>query len=151
GTGTSVRSGLGPAIAATGGRFASATGSAGRGSVGSGGTRVRKALVMCEMALAVVLLVGAGLLMRSYQRLSGVDPGFSADHVLTFHLSLPEDKYATGAAVSEFFTNYVQRLAASPGVENAAAVFGLPLDSDFSASSSFTRRGEADSANAPTT
>ena len=147
---TSVLFGLVPAVAVTGGRFASAIGSAGRGSVGSSGTRVRKALVMCEMALAVVLLVGAGLLMRSYQRLSGVDPGFSADRVLTFHLSLPEEKYASGASVAEFMTTYVQRLAGSPGVENEAAVFGLPLDSDFSASSSFTRRGEADSANAPT-
>ncbi len=145
---TSVLFGLVPAIAVTGGRFVNAIGSAGRGSIG-GGTRARKALVMCEMALAVVLLVGAGLLMRSYHRLSGVDPGFSADHVLTFHLSLPEEKYATSASVNEFFTAYVQRLAGSPGVEIAAAVFGLPLDSDFSASSSFTRRGEADSANAP--
>jgi len=147
---TSVLFGLVPAVTVTGGRFANAIASAGRGSVGSGGTRVRKALVMCEMALAVVLLVGASLLMRSYQRLSGVDPGFSAEHVLTFHLSLPEEKYATGASVAELMTTYVQRLAGSPGVEHAAAVFGLPLDSDFSASSSFTRRGEADSADAPT-
>jgi putative ABC transport system permease protein len=147
---TGVLFGLVPAYAVTGGRFASAFASAGRGSVGIGGRHVRRALVMCEMALAVVLLVGAGLLMRSYHRLSGVDPGFSAEHVLTFHLSLPEDKYRTSASVAAFMTTYVQRLTGSPGVENAAAAFGLPLDSDFSASSSFTRRGEPDSANAPT-
>jgi len=146
---TSVLFGLVPALAATGGRFANAISSAGRGSVGAGGARVRKILVTCEMALAVVLLVGAGLLMRSYQRLSGVDPGFVADHVLTFHLSLPEEAYATGASVHEFMNTYVQRLGGAAGVDNAAAVFGLPLDSDFSATSSFTRRGETDSANAP--
>jgi predicted permease len=147
---TSVLFGLVPALSVTRGRFAAAIGSASRSAIGGSGARVRKTLVTCEMALAVVLLVGAGLLLRSYQRLSGVDPGFSADRVLTFHLSLPEEKYSTGASVYEFFTAYVDRLAGSPGVENAAAVFGLPLDSDFSASSSFTRRGEADSANAPT-
>jgi len=146
---TSVLFGLVPAVVVTSGRFATAIGSAGRGSIGGSGRRVRKALVASEMALAVVLLVGAGLLMRSYQRLSGVDPGFSADRVLTFHLSLPEQKYTTASSVYEFFATYVERLAGSPGVENAAAVFGLPLDSDFSASSSFTRRGEADSENAP--
>src|SRR5262249_7232098 len=85
-----------------------------------------------------------------YHRLTGVDPGFAADHVLTFHLTLPDAKYASVSSVFELMTAYVQRLAASPGVENAAAVFGLPLDSDLSASSSFTRRGEAYPADAPT-
>ena len=146
---TSVVFGLVPAIATTGAAFSRAIGGAGRGPVGASGTRTRRVLVMCETALAVVLLVGAGLLVRSYQRLSGVDPGFAADHVLTFHIALPEAKYPTAAAVQQMVTTFVQRLGSSPGVERAAAVFGLPLDSDFSASSSFTRTGEADSADSP--
>lgn len=146
--GTSLLFGLVPAFATTSGRFARVVGS-GRGSVGPAGARVRKALVMCEMALAVVLLIGAGLLLRSYQRLSAVNPGFSPDHVVTFHMALPEAKYATAAAVSGFVNAYVQRIADTRGVDKAAAVFGLPLDSDFSASTSFTRAGETDSENSP--
>jgi len=146
---TSVLFGLVPALTTTAAAFSRAIGHAGRGSVGASGTRARRVLVTCEMALAVVLLVGAGLLVRSFERLSAVDPGFSADHVLTFHIALPEAKYPTAAAVRQMVTTVVQRVGALPGVARAAAVFGLPLDSDFSASSSFTRTGEADSADAP--
>ena len=146
---TSVLFGLVPALATTASSFSQAIARAGRGSVGAGGTRARRALVIGETALAVVLLAGAGLLVRSSQRLSAVDPGFSADHVLTFHIALPEAKYPTAAAVQQMVTRFVDRLGGLPGVERAAAVFGLPLDSDFSASSSFTRTGEADSADAP--
>ena len=145
---TSVIFGLVPALATSAASFSRAI-ATGRGAIGPAGRRARKALVAVEMALAVVLLVGAGLLIRSYQRLSSVDPGFAADHLLTFHISLPESKYPTAAAVLDTVTSYVQRLAAAPGVERAAAVFGLPLDSGFAASTSFTRSGEVDTANSP--
>jgi predicted permease len=102
------------------------------------------------MALAVVLLVGAGLLLRSYQRLSGVNTGFAADHVLTFHLALPEISYPTAAATRDMVSAYVQRLGALPGVQSAAAVFGLPLDTGFNAFTTFERRGEVDSPDEPT-
>jgi len=140
--------GLVPALATSSASFSRAIGG-GRGAIGSAGTRARKALVAAEMALAVVLLVGAGLLIRSYQRLNSVNPGFAVDHLLTFHISLPESRYPTAASDLEAVTTYVHRLAATPGVDRAAAVFGLPLDSDFSASTSFTRPGEADTADAP--
>ena len=145
---TSVVFGLVPAVATSAASF-SRTIATGRGAIGPAGTRARKALVAAEMALAVVLLVGATLLIRSYQRLSDVDPGFTADHLLTFHISLPESKYATAASALDAVTTYVQRLSAAPGVDRAAAVFGLPLDSGFSASTSFTRPGEADTADSP--
>jgi putative ABC transport system permease protein len=145
---TSVLFGLVPALASTT-RLAARSLAAGRGSIGGSGTRVRKVLVVCEMALAVMLLVGAGLLMRSYQQLNAVEPGFAADHVLTFSLALPEAKYPSSQAVRQFVSSAVESLSATPGVESAAAVFGLPLADDFSASSSFTKPGETDSANSP--
>jgi putative ABC transport system permease protein len=145
---TSLLFGLVPALTTTG-ASASHGIMGSRGSVGPAGSRVRRTLVICEMALAVVLLAGAGLLLRSYQRLSGVNPGFSADHVLTFHVALPETKYPTATAVHDMMSAYVERLNNIPGVDTAAAVFGLPLDSDFNASTSFTRNGEADTADSP--
>jgi hypothetical protein len=101
-------------------------------------------LVVCEMALAVVLLIGAGLLIRSYQRISLVNPGFSADHLLTFTVALPEQKYKTSADAGRFMRDLVARVGEHPGVQHAAGVYGLPLDDTFRASSSFTRPGETD-------
>lgn len=144
---TSTLFGLVPALASTT-RLAARSLAAGR-SIGSSGARVRKVLVVCEMALAVMLLVGAGLLMRSYQQLNAVEPGFAPDHVLTFNLSLPESKYPSSTAVNQFVSGFVERLASTPQVESASAIFGLPLAGDFSASSSFTKPGEADTANSP--
>jgi putative ABC transport system permease protein len=146
---TSVAFGLVPALAATGHTVARYVSTAGRGTVGAGGTRLRKTLVACEMALAVVLLIGAGLLIRSYQRISELNPGFSPDHVLTFTVALPEQKYKTSAEAGRFMRDLVARVGGHPGVVDAAGVFGLPLDFTFSASSSFTRAGEADSADSP--
>jgi putative ABC transport system permease protein len=146
---TSVVFGLVPAMASAGRGATRSISSAGRGTVGPGGTRLRKILVTAEFALAVVLLAGAGLLLRSYQRISAVDPGFSPDRVLTFNVALPSMKYESNDAVSRFMADYVDRLAHSPGVESASAVFGLPLADDFSASSSFTRPGETDTASSP--
>ena len=86
---------------------------------------------------AVVLLAGAGLLVRSYGRITEVDPGFSADHVLTFRLALPETKFSTQESATQFIATCVERLARAAGAESAAAIMGLPLDTDFSVSSSF--------------
>jgi putative ABC transport system permease protein len=146
--GTSVVFGLAPALASTGGVLARFVANAGRGSVG-GGTRTRKILVVTEMALAVVLLAGAGLLMRSYQQLQHVNPGFNPDHVLTASVSLPSAKYPQVSDDGRFTSALVDRLAATPGVSGAAVAFGLPFSVGFNASTSFRRRGEADSADSP--
>jgi predicted permease len=145
---TSAVFGLVPAVASTARVAARSIAAAGRGSVGAGAA-LRKILVAGEFALAVVLLAGAGLLLRSYERISAVDPGFAVDRVLTFNIALPHSKYPTTDGVGRFVSDYVDRLAHSPGVEAAAAIFGLPLAADFSASSSFTRPGESDTANSP--
>jgi putative ABC transport system permease protein len=102
-----------------------------RGSKGRTGTRARGLLVVVEMALAVVLLAGAGLLIRSFARLQNVDPGFRAGHVLTFKLTLPEGKYPDDSRLRAFTAALLERLRHLPGVSGAAATaFGLPLTGD---------------------
>jgi putative ABC transport system permease protein len=83
--------------------------------------------VVAEMALAVVLLAGAGLLIRSFTKLASVDPGFHAGPALTFELSLPDSRYAQESQQVAFFDQLLPRLRALPGVQSAAAVLSLPL------------------------
>lgn len=89
--------------------------------------RLRSSLIVVEAALSVVLLVGAGLLMRSFLELTAVDPGFNPARIQTFNISLPATSYATPAARASRVDRLLQRIAARPDVEAAAAIFGLPL------------------------
>jgi len=92
--------------------------------------RVRSAFVVVQVALALVLLVGSGLLARSFQRMRAVDPGFKSDNVLTLRLSLPDATYRTPAEISRFFYQVTTRLATVPGVQVAGAASKLPLLDD---------------------
>jgi putative ABC transport system permease protein len=96
-------------------------------SGGRSKARTRNALVVAELALALVLLAGAGLLLRSFVRLSQVDLGMDPEHVLTFQLSLPDAKYPEASESAEFVRALRERIDALPGVATSAAVFGLPL------------------------
>jgi putative ABC transport system permease protein len=89
--------------------------------------RLRGGLIVAETALAVVLLVGAGLLMRSFARLVSVDLGIDTSRVQTFSVSLPQAKYGTPASRAAFMETLVMRLQQRPDVEAAGAIFGLPL------------------------
>jgi putative ABC transport system permease protein len=89
--------------------------------------RARSVLVATEMALAVVLLTGAGLLMRSFVRVLHVDPGFRAANVLSVIISLPDSRYADPAKQTAFFEELVRRLRATPGIEAAAVSDSVPL------------------------
>jgi putative ABC transport system permease protein len=89
--------------------------------------RVRSALIVCETTLAVVLLVGAGLLARSFEHLLSVDLGFSTAAIQTFGVSLPQMKYREPLQRIEFVENLLARASTIPNVESAGAVFGLPL------------------------
>jgi len=91
------------------------------------GGRTRRALVVVETALAVLLVVGAGLLLRSFARLSAVDPGFQPANALVLTVSLPESKYKEDLAVNAFTDRLVERLGGLPGVTKAGAVSNLPL------------------------
>ncbi len=106
----------------------------GPGSAG-GASRARSVLVVTEIALSFVLLVGAGLFLRSFTALLAVDPGFRGERVLTAELSLSGDRYPDGAAVSRFYDAVLGELRRRPGVLSAGATSFLPLrggDNDVS-------------------
>jgi putative ABC transport system permease protein len=99
------------------------------------GKWLHSSLVACELALSLVLLAGAGLLLRSFMRLQSVDPGFNPQNILTFDLSLPEAQYKDGRRVSDFTEDLLQGLKSLPGVESAAVVTPRPLSgNDYSSS-----------------
>jgi putative ABC transport system permease protein len=99
----------------------------GRGVLGGRGRRLRGGLVVGQIALAMMLLAGAGLLIRSFTRLRSVDPGFQPESALTFRISLPESAYAGEAACAAFFDELLTRLGSLPGVRAVGAVTGMPL------------------------
>jgi putative ABC transport system permease protein len=103
----------------------------GRGGT-SGGGRLRKLLVVAEVALSVMLLVGAGLMLRSFSRLRSVNPGFRTDHALTLRVSLPVPNSQISAADEDrfmsFFDRTLARLSELPGVTAAGAANMIPLD-----------------------
>jgi len=123
---TGVLCGLAPALQAARGDLSQALKGGGR-VAGSAGGRVRYVLVVGEVALALVLLAGAGLLINSFARLLRVDLGFDPRHVLTLQLFLSPTRHAEGAQQSEFISQVVARIAALPGVRAAGAANVLPI------------------------
>jgi putative ABC transport system permease protein len=127
--GTGLLFGLAPALQA--GRFgvAESLKESGRGtSSGVRGNRLRGALVVTEVALSLVLLIGATLLIRSFFLMQQVQPGFDPRNVLTVQMSLSGAKYQTTAGVAEFARQIVRRIEGLPGVESAAMVTNLPME-----------------------
>ncbi len=104
----------------------------GRSESSGGGTRLRSALVVSQVAMALVLLVGAGLLVRSLQALSCVEPGFASDNLLTMEYRLPANKYPEGAQQWEFHRQVVERVRALPGVRAATVLRALPFSGNGS-------------------
>jgi putative ABC transport system permease protein len=100
----------------------------GRGLTGSaGGARIQRALVVSEVALAVMLVISAGLLLRSFDRLLRIDPGFNAKNLLTVNIDLPASRYQDNPRVTAFYDRLLEQVRALPGVVSAAATSGLPL------------------------
>ncbi len=119
--------GLAPAVHARAGALVGALKEGGqRSTAGSARQRLRRGLVVAEVTLAAVLVVGAGLLLRSFWELQRVDPGFQARGLLTMELALPQTTYATPTRVTAFVERLTERLQALPGVESAAVMNGLP-------------------------
>ena len=118
--------GLGPALAASRSDVAGAL-KAGSPQSGARHAGLRRALVSAELAVALVLLAGAGLLTRSFLRFVAVDPGFHGEGVLAVTLRLPQAAYPTQAAQVAFFDRLLERVGALPGAQSAAAAEALPL------------------------
>jgi len=93
----------------------------------SGRHWLRSSLVVVEVATTLVLLIGAGLMIRSFSRLQQVNPGFSYEHLSSFTVSLPQKKYPNEEQRDQFFTQLLQNVRQLPGVESSAAASGLPL------------------------
>ena len=100
---------------------------------GAGRRRLRSALTIAEVALSVALLIGAGLLIRSFQRLQQVAPGFSASGLMTARVGLPVTAYPTALSRRAFFDRLLTDLRGRPGIEAAALASGPPLSGDFTA------------------
>jgi putative ABC transport system permease protein len=101
-----------------------AAGSRATASVASG--RFRHALVVTELAMALVLLIGTGLMIRAFWRLQEVHPGFRPDHLLTMRVALPQPLYPKSEDAIQFWSSVQQRMAALPGVTSATVMTGLP-------------------------
>ena len=99
---------------------------ASKGATGGARHQVRRGLVVGEVALAVVIVVGAGLLIRTVQNLANVDAGFDRSHLVTFSMTLPQVNYARPSARAQWYQGLLGKLRAIPGVQAATAMSGLP-------------------------
>jgi len=128
---TGVGFGLAPALGAAKLDLSGAIKESGRG----GGIRrygLRGGLVVLEVALSLVLVVGAGLLVRSFLQVRAVDPGFEAENILTMSIAPPQTKYPEQQQVAGFYKEVLQRVETTPGVEAAGLIAGLPLGGSYS-------------------
>jgi putative ABC transport system permease protein len=123
---TAILIGLVPAIQSSRSDPYEALKEGGRSSVG-GGTRTRSSLVVVEVALSMVLLIGAGLLMRTFVHIQAVSLGFRPDNLLTMRMSLTGSKYSEESSLVSFYQRLLDHVASVPGVRSASLVSSLPL------------------------
>ncbi|MEK6299736.1 MAG: ABC transporter permease [Acidobacteriota bacterium] len=125
---TGVLFGLVPALAASNPDLNETLKEGGRGGTGSAKRqRMRSAFVIAEITLALVLLVGAGLMLKSFWRLQRVDPGFNPDGVLTMRMMLPFEIYEKPSQRGAFYKQALERIGSAPGVEAVSATSQVPL------------------------
>jgi putative ABC transport system permease protein len=124
--------GLAPALQAAAPDLQGALKKTGRGATeGRGGQRLRKGLVVTEIALAYITLVGAGLMLHSFARLQALDSGFTPNHALSFIVSLRGEAELLGAKREAFYRQVLEKISAIPGVTSVSAVNHLPLVGDL--------------------
>jgi putative ABC transport system permease protein len=124
---TSLLFGLAPALQASRPDLTDALKEGGRSSAGRARNRLRSVLVISEVALSLVLLIGAGLMIRSFAKLNQVDPGFNPAEVLTVGVTLLPNKYPEEERVASFYSELLEQVASTPGVVSAGAISDLPL------------------------
>jgi putative ABC transport system permease protein len=124
---TGVLFGLAPAIQVSRPDLTDALKESGRTTAGLRRNRLRSALVVTEVALSLVLLVGAGLMMKSFAKLSGVDPGIKPDQVMTMGVAILRAKYPEDEQVAQTYSQILERAAAQPGVVSVGGTSDLPL------------------------
>ena len=125
--GTGILFGLAPAWQTSRLDLRTALNDSARGSSGAGHHRLRNSLVVVEVALALLLLTGAGLLLQSFSRLSQVNPGVQPEHLFTASITLPDSSYPKPEKIALFQDQLLTRLRALPGVSHASTVVPLPL------------------------
>lgn len=127
--GSAVLFGLAPALQSTSFDLARAVKEGGRGAIGTlRRRRLRNTLVVVQIALAVLLVTGSGLMVKTFMTLQSVDLGFEADHMLTFEVKLSNARYPGDSAENGYFDRVIERIGALPGVESVAAIYPLPLN-----------------------
>jgi putative ABC transport system permease protein len=148
---TGIAFGLAPALLVSKSNLAESLKEGRRGATASGQTtRARGLLVVAEVALALVLLVGAGLLINSFVRLQQVAPGFDARQVLAFNVAPSADRTSTPQQIGAFYRDLTAQLKALPGVVDASAVFQLPLSGSGATTSVAIAGRPVDTAEQPT-
>ena len=125
---TSIIFGALPALQMTRGSLSASLKEGGRGHMAAAGSaKLRGTLIVAEMALAVTLLAGAGLLIKSFGKLQAVDPGFRPEQTISFEVSLPSTQYEKDPQIIAFFERLTARIESLPGVTSVGGVMGLPL------------------------
>jgi predicted permease len=141
---TGLLFGMGPAVAATRQGVGAVLKEGGRSATtGRGHNRLRSLLVVGEVALSLVLLVGAGLLVRSFARMLGVKPGFNGDGVVTMWMNFTGPRYAEKGRSTQLLDQLLPRVAALQGVEGVAVANDLPLEGDDTTTGVGTAEGRA--------
>lgn len=128
---TSLVFGVAPAFAASRSELNETLREGGRTSSGRSHGRLRAVLVVSEIALALVLLAGAGLLVRSFVRVRATDPGFQPDRVLTMYIALPRAAYSKAPQIRSFYRNLLDDIASLPGVRSVGFSTDLPMSSGW--------------------
>jgi len=142
---TGVAFGLAPALQASKVQLNESLKEAGRGAAdGHSGHRLRNLLVVFEVALAMVLLCGAGLLLKSFLRMRGIDPGFRSDRILTLNVNLTLSQYPKPLDQTRFFQQAIERIKVLPGVQAVGAGTSIPLGGYSMTVSGMTIEGKPD-------
>lgn len=143
---TGVLAGVAPAFAASRPNLVQAIKGSGAGTARGWSSGMRSVLVVAEVALALVLLLGAGLLLRSLQRLLSVPMGFNAERVLTLRLRLESQRYSRPEQPAAFVADLLERMQSLPGIRHSAAVNSLPL-TNYNLGTALYFEGEASGGN----